>query len=106
MNWRGAWEKNGHEVNMVTAWPESGDRKGWFETRKEGIRVHWILVPYGNTMSLRQRVLALVRFAWAAAHRAADLPTDAVYATSTPLTVAILTAFKDSLIRVSQQRSC
>lgn len=79
----------GHQVNMVTSWRVNDSRRGWFETEEAGIRVHWLPVPYSNHMSYPQRIRAFLRFAWGAARRAASLPADVVFATSTPLTIAL-----------------
>ena len=79
----------GHEVNMVTSWRENDGRKGWFVTNEAGIRVHWLPVPYGNEMGYRERIAAFLKFALGGALRAASLPADLVFATSTPLTIAI-----------------
>jgi glycosyltransferase involved in cell wall biosynthesis len=83
----------GHEVNMITSWREDDDRKGWFETNEAGIRVNWLPVPYSNTMGFGERIKAFVRFAWGAARKAASLPADVVFATSTPLTIALPGAY-------------
>ena len=61
----------GHSVNMITSWRSPTDRNGWFETDEAGIRVHWLPVPYSNSMSYRERIGAFFRFAKAAARRAA-----------------------------------
>jgi glycosyltransferase involved in cell wall biosynthesis len=79
----------GHEVTMVTSWRDDTDKKHWFESSVAGIRVHWLPVPYSNRMGYRQRAQAFMRFAWASAHRAASQPADIIYATSTPLTIAL-----------------
>ncbi|HYD64543.1 glycosyltransferase family 4 protein [Azospirillum sp.] len=87
----------GHRVDMVTSWraagapPGAGERQagGWTETEVEGIRVHWLPVPYSNHMPFRARIQAFFRFAWAAARQAAALEADLVFATSTPLTIAL-----------------
>jgi len=79
----------GHEVHMVTSWREQSDRGGWFITDEAGIRVHWLPVAYSNHMSYRERIRAFFRFAWGAARKAASIPTDIVFATSTPLTIAL-----------------
>ena len=79
----------GHEVNMITSWREDDGRKGWFETAEAGIKVHWLPVPYSNKMGFKERISAFFRFAWGAARKAASLPADVVFATSTPLTIAL-----------------
>jgi glycosyltransferase involved in cell wall biosynthesis len=79
----------GHEVNMVTAWREPDGSKDWFTTNEAGIQVHWLPVPYSNHMSYNQRIASFFKFAWGAARKAASLPADVVFATSTPLTIAL-----------------
>jgi glycosyltransferase involved in cell wall biosynthesis len=79
----------GHEVNLVTSWREPDGRKGWFTTVEVGINVHWLPVPYSNRMSYKQRIASFFKFAWGAARKAASLPADVVFATSTPLTIAL-----------------
>jgi glycosyltransferase involved in cell wall biosynthesis len=61
----------------------------WWTTEEAGVAVHWCGVPYSNYMGFRERIQAFSRFALRAALRASTLPQDVVFATSTPLTVAI-----------------
>jgi glycosyltransferase involved in cell wall biosynthesis len=80
----------GHSVDMITTDRTSNRQPGtWHVTEEAGIRVHWTPVAYDNPMAYRERIRAFLRFAWRAGHRAAQLPADCVFATSTPLTVAI-----------------
>jgi glycosyltransferase involved in cell wall biosynthesis len=90
----------GHEVNMITSWREDGGRKGWFETNEAGIRVHWLSVHYSNQMSYADRIKSFFRFAFAASNKAASLPADVVFATSTPLTIAFPGAYASFRKRV------
>lgn len=83
----------GHQVNMITSWREGGGRKNWFENCEAGIRVHWLPVLYSNDMGYKARTAAFFRFAWRAAHKAASLPADVIFATSTPLTIALPGAY-------------
>lgn len=82
--------KAGHAVHMVTSKRDADDHAGpvWEESEETGIHVHWCRVPYSNRMSFTQRIQAFARYAWLAGKRAASLPADVVFATSTPLTVA------------------
>ena len=77
----------GHQVDLVTSSRDRGREGGWYTTVESGIRVHWLPVPYDNKMSFGQRIRAFLRFAVAASRRAASLPADVVFATSTPLTI-------------------
>ena len=79
----------GHEVTIVTSWRELDGRKYWFTTEEDGIQVLWLPVPYSNHMSYKQRIVSFLKFAWVAARMAATLPADVVFATSTPLTIAM-----------------
>lgn len=81
--------ERGHAVHMITAWPEDDGRRGWFHTHEAGIEVHWIPVPYSNHLSYSDRLRAFFRFAQKAAVKAAAIPADLVFATSTPLTIAL-----------------
>ncbi len=79
----------GHTVDMITSWRGPTSERGWFESEEQGVRVHWLPVPYSNVMSYRERISAFLRFASASAARAATTRADLVYATSTPLTIAL-----------------
>lgn len=80
----------GHKVHMVTSYrePRAG-HKDWFVTQEAGIEVHWYPVPYSNHMSYRQRIGAFLSFALAARKKAIELDADVIFATSTPLTIAL-----------------
>lgn len=79
----------GHSVDMVTSWQEPSDRKDWFITEEAGMRVHWLPVRYSNHMAYSARIGAFLKFARQAARRSTRLPADVIFATSTPLTIAI-----------------
>ncbi len=80
----------GHDVHVVTSLrePTAGPRD-WRETTVDGYRVHWCPVPYSNRMGFGDRLRAFGAFALRASGRAAALRGDVVFATSTPLTIAI-----------------
>lgn len=78
-----------HEVFMITSDRSGKFQKGWNVTREAGIVVHWLPVAYSNKMSYQQRVQAFLKFAWGAARKAASIPADVIFSTSTPLTIAI-----------------
>jgi glycosyltransferase involved in cell wall biosynthesis len=82
-----AW---GHEVEMITtARDPSSTYGGWKTTEESGIHVHWLYVPYSNRMSYPERIKAFLKFAVGASLKAASLEGDVVFATSTPLTIAL-----------------
>lgn len=82
--------RNGHTIDMVTSdmRAESAPR-GWREMVVEGIRVHALSVPYSNYMNFYARVRAFLTFAMSSCQKAASLGGDVIFATSTPLTIAI-----------------
>jgi len=79
----------GHEVYMVTTWRKHIEKTDWFTTKEAGINVYWLPVPYSNYLSYSKRIQAFLRFAWHSARKAASLPGDVIFATSTPLTISI-----------------
>lgn len=79
----------GHEVHMIASWRGDDEVSGWVNTVEEGINVHWYPVPYSNHMSYSQRIKSFFAFALAARSKARSLVCDVVFATSTPLTIAI-----------------
>lgn len=79
----------GHEVQMVTTWREPTQRKSWYTTTESGVTVHWLPVEYANQMSYSRRIRAFCQFAWHSSRKARALPADVIFATSTPLTIAV-----------------
>lgn len=81
----------GHQVTMITSRTDmrNAGASGWISTNEDGIDVLWCTVPYSNRMNYKQRVMAFLEYAYKAAFKAASIPADLVFATSTPLTVAI-----------------
>src|SRR5688572_6919096 len=81
----------GHEVHMVTTVRNvtPRGRRRWSRSESAGIHVHALPVPYSNRMSYARRIEAFMRFAWEAGREASRLGGDLIYATSTPLTIAI-----------------
>jgi glycosyltransferase involved in cell wall biosynthesis len=80
----------GHTVDVITTDITPGPRaSGWRRTTEDGVTVHWRSVPYSNHMSYARRLRAFAEFMVLAATKAAGLQADLVFATSTPLTVAV-----------------
>jgi glycosyltransferase involved in cell wall biosynthesis len=85
--------QRGHEVTVVTS---SASMKGDFVsqdrvTRREldGIKLVVLPVAYGNEMGFAQRLAAFGRFAARSAVETMREPADVIFATSTPLTIAL-----------------
>ena len=82
----------GHEVHLITsrrAGQVGAEDDQWTTSVEAGIQVHWCSVPYSNEMSFLRRIAAFVRFAVAAARRSVGIGGDVIFATSTPLTIAL-----------------
>lgn len=85
---------NGHDVHLISSWREKDapavlERDGWFVRQIDGFTVHFLPVPYSNRMSYGSRIKAFFQFALKAGKRAKIVGGDVVFATSTPLTIAI-----------------
>lgn len=87
--------KAGHEVHVITSSRQNADTTGgdWRVSNEDGITVHWVTVPYSNQMGYADRIKAFFKFAWLAGRRAAGIPADLVFASSTPLTIALPAVF-------------
>lgn len=90
----------GHEVHIVTSWRNITDKEGWFEETIDGINIHWLPVPYHNAMAFWARMRAFIRFALNAGVRAKSIGGDVVFATSTPLTIALPGALASWLLNI------
>jgi glycosyltransferase involved in cell wall biosynthesis len=92
---------HGHTVHVITADIAPAKRSlGWRRTVEDGVNVHWFSVPYSNNMSYARRIRAFAEFMVLAAAKATRLGADLVFATSTPLTVAVPGVIAAKLRRV------
>lgn len=76
----------GHDVHIITASQEDIQQSSELV---ENFMVHKLPVHYSQTFSYRARIKAFLAFAILASKKARSLHGDVVFATSTPLTVAI-----------------
>jgi len=79
----------GHTVEMVTTNTSLSNSSGWETSTEDGINVHWFYLFYSNKLNYYKRLLAFFSFAYHAAKKGSKLQGDVVFATSTPLTIAI-----------------
>ncbi len=91
---------NGHEVHIVTSWRSGTPHKGWFVSEEAGFTVHWLPVSYSNHMTFFQRVKAFFHYALKAGKKARQIGGDLVFASSTPLTIAIPGVFASQKLDV------
>jgi glycosyltransferase involved in cell wall biosynthesis len=90
----------GHEVHMITSWREHSKNNDWFVERIDGIHVHWLPVRYSNSMSFSKRIKPFFEFAFKSAWKAASIKADIIFATSTPLTIALPAIYASKKQRV------
>jgi len=81
--------KNGHAVNMVTSAREGEYEDRWTFTMENGINTHWLSLPYSNKLNYLERLKSFYLFAFYSAKKGSSLEGDIIYASSTPLTIAI-----------------
>lgn len=79
--------EEGHNVHIITSDTRAGGSVKI--TDESGVQVTWIPVAYANHMSYARRIVAFVEFAVKATWEAKKGRYDVVFASSTPLTIAI-----------------
>ncbi len=84
--------RRGHEVTLVTSnafMPEHATLQERHETTLEGFKLVVLPVAYAQSMSYARRTASFFSFAASAARECVRHDADVVFATSTPLTVAL-----------------
>lgn len=81
--------KMGHEVTMVTSYLQPHKNNKWFQTEESGIKIHWLPLKYSNYSSFFERIKAFIFFSWKSFLKIRNIEGDIIFASSTPLTVAI-----------------
>ena len=90
----------GHEFHMITSSREGNNNASrWVEEIIDGIHVHWLAVPYLNNMDFKGRILAFLKFAVASGIKACKIGGDMIFATSTPLTIALPAVYAKMRLR-------
>ncbi len=79
----------GHDVHMVCSDTRADASGGMRVDVIDGINVHWLPVSYDNAMGIMRRLGAFAQFAIQATRYASKIDADVVFATSTPLTIAL-----------------
>ena len=82
---------SGHDVHIVTTVQQKAPEKGssWRSESVDGMTIHWLYCDYSNHMGFYRRVWAFLYFAFHASLKGMKIKGDLVFATSTPLTIAI-----------------
>ena len=80
--------ENGHEVTVITSDRKTNNLKT-FTTTVGKVKVIWIPVKYHNSFSYLSRIFAFLSFTLRASMQILKIECDLVFATSTPLTIAV-----------------
>jgi len=81
--------KNGHQVMMITSKRDAHQNLSMSWTNEDGIQVCWIPVSYSNKMGFLRRIISFISFSIQSAKVCLSINADLVFASSTPLTIAI-----------------
>ena len=81
--------KNGHKVYMLSSRHARTYKEKKYFSIEDGIYVWWLPVHYSNNMSYIMRLFSFIRYCYLAIIQARKIDYDIVFATSTPLTIAI-----------------
>lgn len=84
--------ENGHDVVVVTS-DNVNSFSGWRIEKLDGFEVHWISVKYDNSYGFIMRMYAFIKFLVLSSIHVCKIDCDKLFATSTPLTVAIPALF-------------
>lgn len=80
----------GHQVTVLALDRSAKTSSNtWLELQSEPIRVLVLSEPYDNSFGARERIRSFLRFSWRATLKSLSLRPEVIFATSTPLTVAI-----------------
>lgn len=88
--------KLGHTVDMVTTTSVHPNEKNnkWIIEDVDGIKVHYLYLPYDNSFSFLKRGWIFIQFIYYSLSRLLKIKGDIVLATSTPLTIGIPAVLK------------
>ncbi|MGS0498015.1 glycosyltransferase family 4 protein [Pseudoalteromonas mariniglutinosa] len=85
--------KNGHTVTFVTSSAYFSDnynlQNGWNFVEIDGIKLHVLHLDYSNKDSFIKRIFKFISFSIRSTLKSLKIEADVVFATSTPLTIAI-----------------
>jgi glycosyltransferase involved in cell wall biosynthesis len=91
---------DGHELHMITSDRTGKTSDDWYRTTEAGIHVHWLPVRYGNTMPYNERIKAFFKYAFKAGLYAGRFKADVIFATSTPLTIALPAVYASTRLKI------
>lgn len=83
----------GHEVTIVTSYMQPYRNRNWFQTNDSGITIHWLPLRYSNYSNFLERIKVFLIFSWKSFLKIKKIEGDLIFATSTPLTIAMPAIF-------------
>ncbi|MGR5000234.1 glycosyltransferase family 4 protein [Vibrio celticus] len=91
----------GHSVTFITSSAYFSNNyslnSGWNEIIIDGIKLHVLNLSYSNKDSFIKRIFKFLQFSWLSTFKSLSIKSDVVFATSTPLTIAIPGLFYSKL---------
>lgn len=90
----------GHEVEVLTSDCSGEGKFRWSMKLEEGIKVHRFPIKYSNHMGFLRRMFAFFIFAFVASSKTTAIQAAIVFASSTPLTIAIPGVFASRMKKV------
>ena len=82
----------GHEVTMITSYVQPHDDNKWFKTFESGINIYWLPLNI-QTIRVFERIKVFLIFSWKSFFKIKDIDGDLIFASSTPLTIALPAIF-------------
>ncbi|MBP3942185.1 glycosyltransferase family 4 protein [Sphingobacteriaceae bacterium WQ 2009] len=92
---------NGFEVEVITTTSNNFgfNGKNWRIEDLDGIKIHYLYLPYDNSFSYLKRIFVFISFLFFSTIKLLSIKTDLVLATSTPLTIGIPALIKKIIHR-------
>lgn len=81
--------KMGFDVTIITTLRDKNVSDNLVVEKISGVTIYWLNIPYSNKMNFVRRVLAFLQFAFKSLRVGSKINADVIFASSTPLTVAI-----------------
>jgi len=81
--------KMGFDVTIITTLRDKKISENLVVEKINGVTIYWLNIPYSNKMNFVRRVLAFLQFAFKSLRVGSKINADVIFASSTPLTVAI-----------------
>lgn len=91
--------QDGYDVHVITTDRENSF-KGWKEEAFDGFTIHWVSIKYDNSFGFLSRVFAFFKFSILCWLKIWSIKPQIIFATSTPLTIAIPAVLSKLFFRI------